>query len=82
MVKPIFKGQKGNIIMMKMSTSKNGKLEITKPCRKLNFCPYGALIEQFPLPVADEHRVLACAVFGHVCPIFCDGVLFPFVDSE
>jgi hypothetical protein len=59
---------------MKMTTCMNGKIEITKPCRKLEFCPYGALVEYFPLPEFDDEYKSACSVFGHICPVFFEGV--------
>lgn len=39
-----------------------------KPCRILEYCPYGPLVEQFPLPDEDNER--SCSVFGHECPVF------------
>lgn len=48
-----------------------------KPCVKLEYCPYGALVEQFQLP--NPHDKHGCDLFGHLCPVFvvaerrCDG---------
>jgi len=45
-----------------------------KPCRILRFCPYGSIVENypivetFPLPRKDEPE--SCSVFGHQCPVF------------
>ncbi|WAC07637.1 MAG: HNH endonuclease signature motif containing protein [Thermodesulfobacteriota bacterium] len=41
---------------------------VCKPCWELKYCPYGLLIEEFPLPEAETHR--ACRIFGHECPVF------------
>lgn len=43
------------------------KKDTDKPCHKLGHCPYGQLVEAFPLPDQDEFK---CKVFGHHCPIF------------
>lgn len=37
-----------------------------KPCHKLGWCPYGQLVEEFPL----VHGKFSCKVFGHDCPVF------------
>lgn len=39
-----------------------------KPCGKLGYCPYGSLVEQFPLPSPGDQR--GCDRFGHLCPVF------------
>jgi len=48
--------------------------DIEKPCKKLAYCPYGQLIEEFPL--RDEPSKLSCTTengaiiqFGHDCPV-------------
>ena len=41
---------------------------VCKPCWELKYCPYGPLVEEFPLPEVDTHR--SCKVFGHECPVF------------
>jgi hypothetical protein len=56
-------------------------IKIGKPCRKLKYCPYGILIEQFPLPETCEQHELACLFYGHVCPVFFKGVATAFVDE-
>ncbi len=39
-----------------------------KPCWELKYCPYGPLVEDFPLrPEPDEK---SCRIFGHDCPVF------------
>ena len=42
--------------------------EIVKPCWVLSYCPYGPLVEQFPL--FHERNDQSCKVFGHQCPVF------------
>jgi len=48
--------------------------DIEKPCIKLGYCPYGQLIEEFPL--SHPHTKLSCCFengaitqFGHDCPV-------------
>ena len=43
------------------------EIEIDFPCKTLKYCPYGPLVEQFPLKKKHE---LSCSVFGHDCPVF------------
>lgn len=43
-----------------------------KPCLRLGWCPYGALVEQSP--VADEGYPKRCNVCGHECPAFSAAV--------
>ena len=57
------------------------KRDFMKPCHTLGHCPYGALVERFPLrgvrcgfetdPI--ESKGIACEIFGHDCPIFYVG---------
>lgn len=42
--------------------------DIEKPCHKLNYCPYGQLIEEFPL--TKKRTKFSCKTFGHNCPVF------------
>ena len=53
-----------------------GKIDLTqkpkalcKPCWELRYCPYGALVEEFPLP-HDRNDPEGCRIFGHECPVF------------
>ncbi|MFX1469822.1 MAG: hypothetical protein ACFFB8_14290 [Promethearchaeota archaeon] len=39
-----------------------------KPCHRLGWCPYGKLIEEFP--VREQIDDYSCKVFHHNCPIF------------
>lgn len=44
-----------------------------KPCHKLDYCPYGELVEEFPFTVdleADDPWKFRCNIFGHDCPVF------------
>jgi len=41
---------------------------IIKPCHVLRWCPYGDLVEQFPLGTPDDPRM--CRVCGHICPVY------------
>ena len=56
---------------------------VSKPCWKIGFCPYGGLVEYFPLhpehkgkdlnKLANEGKLdtgYNCKVFGHDCPVF------------
>lgn len=42
-----------------------------KPCWILGFCPYGILVESFPL--LEERNDESCKVYGHQCPVFTVG---------
>ncbi len=39
-----------------------------KPCLKLNWCPYGALVEAFQIGGSSDKTV--CYTFDHDCPVF------------
>ena len=39
-----------------------------KPCHRLGWCPYGKLIEEFP--IREQLNDFTCKVFQHDCPIF------------
>jgi hypothetical protein len=41
---------------------------ICKPCWELKYCPYGPLVEEFPL--AGDPTDKSCRIFGHDCPVF------------
>lgn len=46
-------------------------LKKDKPCRKLGWCPYGCIVEEFPLTEKKIEGVkINCEVFGHHCPMF------------
>ncbi|MFZ3166339.1 MAG: hypothetical protein WA130_01905 [Candidatus Methanoperedens sp.] len=42
------------------------RIEI-EPCNDLGYCPYGYLVEFFPLEERDEY---SCPIFGHDCPVY------------
>lgn len=39
-----------------------------KPCHDCGFCPYGSIVEMFPLQ--RERDEYSCRTFGHNCPVF------------
>ena len=41
---------------------------VCKPCWELKYCPYGPLVEEFPLKEEGDDR--SCRIFGHDCPVF------------
>jgi len=64
---------------MSLAIRKFGHLMIVdKPCRKLGYCPYGALVEQFPL--LRGRSFVTCSVFGHNCPVYTAAE--PFQDQS
>jgi hypothetical protein len=52
--------------------------EIEKPCHILRYCPYGPLVEDFPLE--EEPTDYSCSDFGHDCPVYYAAE--PFIDGE
>lgn len=52
---------------------------ICKPCWELKYCPYGPLVEDFPvgIPLEDDK---VCRIFGHECPVFT--VAEPFTETK
>jgi hypothetical protein len=51
---------------------------VCKPCWELRYCPYGPLVEDFPLPEVDTHR--SSRIFGHECPVFFTAE--PFTETK
>ena len=41
---------------------------VCKPCWEIKYCPYGPLVEQFPLKQIQDDK--SCRIFGHDCPVF------------
>lgn len=41
---------------------------VCKPCWEIKYCPYGPLIEQFPIKEISDEK--SCRIFGHDCPVF------------
>jgi hypothetical protein len=52
---------------------------VCKPCWEIKYCPYGPLVEQFPLPDEDKDS-RRCRIFGHICPVFF--VSEPFTETK
>ena len=50
---------------------------VSKPCHQLGFCPFGPLVEEFPLKAVPDEQ--SCTIFGHDCPVF--HCAEPFVDG-
>ena len=46
--------------------------DVVKPCKLCGFCPYGQLVEEYPLntKLKDKRNNVSCKVFGHDCPAF------------
>ena len=51
---------------------------VCKPCWELKYCPYGPLVEQFPIDINPNDR--SCRIFGHDCPVF--SVSEPFTETK
>ena len=51
-----------------MNTSEIIDKNAKKPCHRLGWCPYGKLVEEFPIGQQDSEFI--CKVFQHDCPIF------------
>jgi hypothetical protein len=45
-----------------------------KPCKIMEFCPYGSLVEMFPLQT--PRNKMSCSEFGHDCPVFYQAEIF------
>jgi hypothetical protein len=41
---------------------------VCKPCWEIKYCPYGPLVEEFPLKETPDDK--SCRIFGHDCPVF------------
>jgi hypothetical protein len=64
------------------------KPDLPKPCAKLQYCPYGQLVEEYPLSYNEKTKTypkVSCAMvngaiipFGHDCPVH---YLAEFVDN-
>jgi hypothetical protein len=51
---------------------------VCKPCWELKYCPYGVLVEQFPLQ--EDRNDMSCRIYGHDCPVFY--VCEPFTETR
>ncbi len=51
---------------------------VCKPCWEIKYCPYGILVENFPLN--EEFTDKSCKIYGHDCPVFL--VAEPFTETK
>jgi len=51
---------------------------ICKPCWEIKYCPYGSLVEKFPLHENNTEK--SCRIFGHDCPVFY--IAEPFTETK
>lgn len=51
---------------------------VCKPCWELKYCPYGILVEDFPLKAKSDDY--SCRIYGHDCPVF--SVSEPFTETR
>lgn len=51
---------------------------VCKPCWEIKYCPYGPLVEDFPLTDISDEK--SCRIFGHHCPVFY--VAEPFTETK
>lgn len=57
----------------------NGYIKaVCKPCWEMKYCPYGSLVENFP--IGDIGNDETCRIFGHKCPVFY--VAEPFTETK
>lgn len=57
----------------------NGYIKaVCKPCWEMKYCPYGSLVENFP--IGDFGNDETCRIFGHICPVFY--VAEPFTETK
>lgn len=61
----------------KTNWSKRAKA-VCKPCWEIKYCPYGPLVEDFPIGDVNEEK--SCRIFGHHCPVFY--VAEPFTETK
>lgn len=57
---------------------KNAPKAVCKPCWEIKYCPYGPLVEDFPLKQESDEK--SCRIFGHDCPVFY--VAEPFTETR
>lgn len=51
---------------------------VCKPCWEIKYCPYGALVEEFP--IIEEGNEKRCIIYGHICPVY--KVAEPFTETK
>jgi len=52
--------------------------EVKKPCHSCWLCPYGQLVEAFP--ISEKRTETSCKIFGHDCPVYY--MAEPFVEDK
>lgn len=62
----------------KKRVSNNYIKAVCKPCWELKYCPYGSLVEKFP--IGENGSDECCRIFGHTCPVFY--VAEPFTETK
>jgi hypothetical protein len=62
----------------KMINWENRVKAVCKPCWEIKYCPYGILVESFPL--SSENTEKSCRIYGHDCPVF--HVAEPFTETK
>jgi len=51
-----------------LNTTKEIHKRIKKPCKDCGYCPYGDLVEEYPL--RQTNNKISCKRFGHDCPVY------------
>lgn len=51
---------------------------VCKPCWEIKYCPYGPLVESFP--IGKENDSKRCIIYGHICPVY--KVAEPFTETK
>ena len=51
---------------------------VCKPCWEIKYCPYGPLVEEFP--IIEEGNEKRCIIYGHICPVY--KVAEPFTETK
>ncbi len=51
---------------------------VCKPCWEIKYCPYGILVETFPLNAVNTEK--SCRIYGHDCPVYY--VAEPFSETK
>lgn len=51
---------------------------VCKPCWEIKYCPYGSLVEYFPIGKENDQKV--CIIYGHICPVY--KVAEPFTETK
>jgi len=56
--------------------------ELKHPCETLNYCPYGEIVEEFPLSPPEDRDNKACPIFGHNCPVHYHAEFFDEIERS